>query len=85
MTKKFMENKMFWEKLNSTKMGKRGMFQFTKKRNGVLMRNKKKKWVGRAGQMWLYEGGGKNPKNVWWNNVVKAAVQRKNPAWKKVM
>ena len=50
----------------------------------MCLESKRAEW-GRAGQMWLCEGGGKNPKNVWWNNVVKAAVQRKNPAWKKVM
>ena len=27
-------------------------------------------------------GGGGNPKNIWWNNEVKAAVKRKEPAWK---
>ena len=29
--------------------------------------------------------GGKNPKNVWWNDVIKAAVERKEAAWKKVL
>ena len=29
------------------------------------------------------EGG--NPKNVWWNNQVKAAVKRKEAAWKEVL
>ena len=28
--------------------------------------------------------GGNNPKNVWWNNVVKAGVERKEAASKKV-
>ena len=35
--------------------------------------------------MWLSESGGKNPKNVWWNNEVKAAVRRKEAAWKEVL
>ena len=26
--------------------------------------------------------GGKNPKSVWWNNEVKAAVRRKETDWK---
>ena len=26
--------------------------------------------------------GGKNSKNVWWNNVVKTAVKRNEVAWK---
>ena len=29
--------------------------------------------------------GGKNPKNVWWNDEVKAAVNRKEVAWKEVL
>ena len=33
--------------------------------------------------VWLNEDGGKNPKKIWWNDVVKAAVERKEPAWKK--
>ena len=28
---------------------------------------------------------GKNPKSAWWNDEVKAAVRRKNTAWKKVL
>ena len=33
--------------------------------------------------MWLSEsGGGKNPKGVWWNDEVKAAVRRKELDWK---
>ena len=28
---------------------------------------------------------GKNPKSVWWNDQVKAAVQRKEDAWKEVL
>ena len=32
--------------------------------------------------MWLSKSGGKNPKSVWWNNEVKAAVRRKEAAWK---
>ena len=36
--------------------------------------------------MWLSErGGGKNPKSVWWNNEIKAAVRRKEAAWKEVL
>ena len=27
---------------------------------------------------------GKNPKRVWWNNEVKAAVRKKEAAWKEV-
>ena len=27
----------------------------------------------------------KNPKNVWWNDMVKAAVERKEGAWKEVL
>ena len=26
----------------------------------------------------------KNPKSMWWNDVVKAAVERKEAVWKKV-
>ena len=26
--------------------------------------------------------GGKNPKSMWWNNEVKAAVRRRDYAWK---
>ena len=29
--------------------------------------------------------GGKSPNNVWWNNVVKPAVERKEAAWKEVL
>ena len=29
--------------------------------------------------------GGKNPKCVWWNDEVKAAVRRKETAWEKVL
>ena len=32
--------------------------------------------------MWLSESGGKNPKCVWWNDVLKAAGERKEAAWK---
>ena len=28
---------------------------------------------------------GKNPKNVWWNDETKAAVRRKEAAWKRVL
>ena len=28
---------------------------------------------------------GKNPKRVWWNNEIKAAVRRKDAAWKEVL
>ena len=28
------------------------------------------------------ESRGKNPKKVWWNNDVKAAVKRREAAWK---
>ena len=34
--------------------------------------------------MWLSEGGGKSPNNIWWNGVVQAAVERKEAAWNKV-
>ena len=29
--------------------------------------------------------GGKNPKNVWWNDVAKAEVERKEGAWKEIL
>ena len=29
--------------------------------------------------------GGMNPKNVWWNDVVKDGVERKEAAWKEVL
>ena len=29
--------------------------------------------------------GGKNPKSVWWNDEIKAAVRRKEDAWKGVL
>ena len=29
--------------------------------------------------------GGKNPKSVWWNDEVRAAVRRKEDAWKEVL
>ena len=32
--------------------------------------------------MWLSGSGGKNPKNLWVNDEVKAAVRRKEAAWK---
>ena len=35
--------------------------------------------------VWLIEGGGKNPKNVFWNDIVKAAVERKKAAWKELL
>ena len=35
--------------------------------------------------MWLSEGWGGDLKNVWWNDVVKAAVERKEAAWKEVL
>ena len=28
---------------------------------------------------------GKNPKNVWWNDVVNNATERKETAWKEVL
>ena len=31
------------------------------------------------------EGRGKNPKNVWWNDLVKAAVKRNEGGWKEVL
>ena len=34
--------------------------------------------------MWLSESGGKPPKSVLWNNEVKAAVRRKEAAWKEL-
>ena len=30
----------------------------------------------------LSKSWGKNPKNVWWNNEIKASVRRKEAAWK---
>ena len=35
--------------------------------------------------LWLKVNGEKNPKSVWWNNEVKAAVRRKEAAWKEVL
>ena len=29
--------------------------------------------------------GGKNPKSVWWSDEIKAAVRRKEDAWKRVL
>ena len=29
--------------------------------------------------------GGKNPKNLWWNNEIKATVRRKEAPWKGVL
>ena len=29
--------------------------------------------------------GGKNPKRVWWKDEIKAAVRRKEAAWKEVL
>ena len=29
--------------------------------------------------------GGKNPKSLWWNDEIKAAVRRKEAAWKEVL
>ena len=29
--------------------------------------------------------GAKNPKSVWWNDEIKAAVRRKDAAWKEVL
>ena len=29
--------------------------------------------------------GGKNPKSVWWNNKEKAAVRKKEAAWKEAL
>ena len=29
--------------------------------------------------------GKKNPKNVWWNDIVKDAVERKDTAWRAVL
>ena len=28
---------------------------------------------------------GKNPKNIWWNDVVKTAIERKEAAWKEAL
>ena len=36
--------------------------------------------------MWLsVRVGGKNPKSVWWNDEIEAAVMRKEAAWKGVL
>ena len=35
--------------------------------------------------MWLSESWGKNPKNMWWNDEIKAAVRLKGAAWKVVL
>ena len=29
--------------------------------------------------------GGRNPKNVWWNDKVKGSVRKKEAAWKEVL
>ena len=34
--------------------------------------------------VWLSESWGKNPKSVWWNNEINAAVRRKEVDWKEV-
>ena len=33
--------------------------------------------------MWFNEGEEKNPKNMWWNDVLKPAVERKEIAYMK--
>ena len=35
--------------------------------------------------MRLSKSSGENPKSVWWNNKIKAAVGRKEGAWKGVL
>ena len=35
--------------------------------------------------VWLNESGGKNTKSMWWNDKIKAAVRRKEAAWKEVL
>ena len=35
--------------------------------------------------MWLSQGGRKNPKNIWWNDVVKDAGGRMEAAWREVL
>ena len=35
--------------------------------------------------MWLNKNWGKNPKNVWWSDEIKAAVRRKESAWKRLL
>ena len=35
--------------------------------------------------MWLSESWEKEPKSVWWSDEIKAAVRRKEDAWKRVL
>ena len=56
--------------------------------NNVMYMWKPAKWAmvesGREVCGSVGEGGG-NPKSVWWNDQVKAAVKRKEDAWKEVL
>ena len=46
---------------------------------------KRVKWVGENLVCGSVRMGGKNPKSVGWNDEVKAAVRRKEYAWKEVL
>ena len=59
------------------------------KRRGVVVgarRNRREKLrVHQYREGYARSFGGKNPKSVWWNDKIKAAVRRKETAWKGVL